>query len=164
MPGKTTLRYILVGYGKAKLNESNLEKLTKDLDKEDVDKVNRASKEFLEYIENIYSQPKYKKIITQGEISFWTGIHYEDPKEQIKRLKASENYKEINLKSLNEILSVRINNALRAARINTLGELVEKGRSNMKKVRQIGKGSQKELERIIYELVPREEYKNYMNK
>jgi len=161
---KISLKYKLVGKGEAKPHEFNLEELAKHLDVEDAEEVNKAGKRFLQYVENIYSQSKYKKIINMGVVEFGVGIPYENPQEQINRLKEVENYKDINLKSLDNNLSIRTQNALRAAKINTLGDVLEKGYTAMSKTRKIGKVAERELGNIMHELVPKKEYDKYINK
>lgn len=160
---KRSLKYKLVEKGEVKPHEFNLEELTKDLDVEDAKEVNKAGKRFLQYVENIYSQLKYKKIINAGVLEFEVGIPYKNPQEQINRLKEVENYKEINVKNLDFTLSIGTRNALRAAGINTLGEILQKGNKAMSKISKIGKVSRIDLEKTIIAYAPKEEHNKYVN-
>jgi len=56
---KISLYYSLNKEGRAESYESNLSKLTENLDKEDAKKVEDEVKKTLQNIDNIYSQTKY---------------------------------------------------------------------------------------------------------
>jgi len=70
---KISLSYSLNKEGRANSYESNLSKLTENLDEEDAKKVEDEVKKALQSIDNIYSQTKYgnkAKIIKTGTLEF----------------------------------------------------------------------------------------------
>jgi len=70
---KISLDYTLNKKGRAESYESNLSKLTENLDEKDAEKVEKEVKKVLQIIDNIYSQSKYgvkAQIIKSGTLEF----------------------------------------------------------------------------------------------
>lgn len=65
---KISLKYKLDDYGKARPYGVDSVILSKDLNAEDSEKVNKKIIDCLQYIDNIYSQAKYKKAIKAGKL------------------------------------------------------------------------------------------------